>query len=1104
MPGSEKFLPLSGVSPIKLALLAQKARAEGEAILRADPIAIVGMGCRFPGAENPDAFWRLLRDGVDAVSEVPADRWSAEAFYDPDPAAPGKSVTRSGGFLPKIDSFDAEFFGILRREAERMDPQQRLFLEVATEALDHAGLPRDRLAGSRTGVFIASYHSDYAALLYQDLDRVDARTLTGSVHSVLANRLSYLLDLRGPSISIDTACSSSLVAVHLACQSLRYGESDVALAGGVSLMVTPDLMVALSKVGFMAPDGRCKTFDASADGFGRAEGCGVVVLKRFADAIADGDRVLALIRGSAVNQDGHSTVLSAPNGLAQQALIREALTNAQLAPGRIGFVEAHGTGTPLGDPIEVEALAATVGQIDERAGPCFIGAAKANLGHMEAAAGVGGLIKSVLVLQNEAVPPQVHFKSPNPHFTLEGTRLQVPTKLVSWPSGAVPRCIGTSGFGVGGTNAHVILEEAPRLGRPEQGALPDHQILPLSAQSIPALRALAQRWTDFLQTATEPHATLCAAAAQRRSHFGYRWAVTGSSVEALRDNLRAAMDTMEAAPPQRRAGPARTAFIFCGQGSQWAGMGRELLAGEPMFRNAVVAIDTALRSYTGWSLIEELEAPEERSRLQDTEVAQPAIFAIQVGLAALWESWGVIPDAVAGHSVGEIAAFHIAGILSLDDAVRIVWRRAQAMQAATGLGGMAAVALSEKEAAREILSFGDDLSVAAVNAPRSVVLSGRRDALDAVVADLSKRGVSCRPLLVNYAFHSAQMTPFAEQLTAALAGVTLNAPRIPVYSTVTGAPLAANELDIDYFGRNIRQPVRFADAATALLHDGFGAFVEMGPHPVLSASLAEIQADAGAEAVTIASLRRGRRDRETMLQAAAALYGAGVAPDWQAVQGGSAEVVDLPAYPWQRQRYWIETHPSAAPRQTTASGASNILGIQISSPGGDIFEASWPSTAPGWLADHRVGGRIVVPGAAMLDALWRVGREAIGHDGVQLADFIIHHPLVLLDGETSWQTSAALPKDGQCEVCLHQRIESLAGGKPSWRLIASANVSDGTFEPRASSAVHGSPLKLDYDAFARLGVAFGDAFRTVTSLTVGVGAAEAHLAATVGATRDGV
>ncbi len=1094
---SNNTIRLSDVSPIKLALLAQEARAESEKILRADPIAIVGMGCRFPGAENPDAFWRLLRDGVDAVSEVPADRWNAEAFYDPDPAAPGKSLTKSGGFLSAIDGFDADFFGILRREAERMDPQQRLFLEVATEALDHAGLPRNRLAGSKTGVFVASYHSDYAALLYKDIERIDARTLTGTVHSVLANRLSYLLDLRGPSISVDTACSSSLVAVHLACQSLRYGESDVALAGGVSLMITPNLMVSLSKVGFMAPDGRCKTFDASADGFGRAEGCGVVVLKRLADAVKDGDRVLALIRGSAVNQDGHSTVMSAPNGLAQQALIREALANAQLEPERIGFIEAHGTGTSLGDPIEVEAIAATVGQASGSTGPCFIGAAKANLGHMEAAAGVGGLIKSVLVLLNEAVPPQLHFRSPNPHFNLEGTRLRVPTTLTPWPSGAVPRCIGTSGFGVGGTNAHVIVEEAPKLAPAEEGPRPDAQILPLSGQSIPALRALMQGWIDFLPSAAAPHTMLCAAAAERRSHYDYRVAVTGSSAKALRDNLRAAIDAVDAAPPLRRTEAARTAFVFCGQGAQWAGMGRELFASEPVFRNEVVNIDAALRSYAGWSLIEELEAPEERSRLQETEVAQPAIFAVQVGLAALWKSWGVVPAAVAGHSIGEIAALHVAGVLSLSDAVRIVWRRAQAMQAATGLGGMASVALSEEEAVQEIRSWGDSLSVAAVNAPRSVVLSGRKDALEVVLAGLSERNVSCRPLLVNYAFHSAQMTPFADQLTATLEGVTLRAPSIPVYSTVTGARLTTSDLDIGYFSRNVRQPVRFADAAAAMLQDGIGAMVEIGPHPVLAASLAEIQAEADVDVAMATSLRRGRSERETMLQAVAVLYGAGAEMNWEAIQGGPAEVIDLPAYPWQRQRYWVETQAATTRLETAQSSDANILGARIASPGGDIFQATWPTAAPAWLADHQVGGNIVMPGAAMLDAIWRAGRDAIGHHGVLLSDFVIHQPLILSDAGTTWQTCASPPRDGRCEVRLHQRIESSEAGKPAWRLIASAEVSEGAPAPGDAPAIAGSQLTLDYDAFERVGVAFGDAFRTVTSLRVGDCVAEAHLKVTV-------
>ena len=463
--------PLTTISAIKLALMAKQVRAQAEQVLRGDPIAIVGMACRVPGGGNtPAEFWRLLRNGVDCVREVPADRWDGNAFYDSDPATPAKSATKCGGFLNRVDEFDADYFGILPREAERMDPQQRLLLEVAVEAIDDAGLPQVRLRGSRTGVYIASYHNDYAQLQYADLDAVEARTLTGTLHSVLANRLSYFLDLRSPSMSVDTACSSSLVAIHMACQSLRFGEINLAIAGGVSLMITPDLMVSMSKLGFMAPDGRCKTFDERADGFGRGEGCGIVVLKRLSDAISDSDRILAIIRGSAVNQDGRSTLLTAPNGPAQVTLIREALASAQVEPGRIGFFEAHGTGTVLGDPIEVEAIAETVGQASAGATLCLLGSAKANLGHLEAAAGVIGLIKAVLALRYEAVPPQVNYSKLNPHISLAGTRLSIPTSLTPWPAGPVPRCAAISSFGVGGTNANVIIEEAPNVARdPSRG-----------------------------------------------------------------------------------------------------------------------------------------------------------------------------------------------------------------------------------------------------------------------------------------------------------------------------------------------------------------------------------------------------------------------------------------------------------------------------------------------------------------------------------------------------------------------------------------------------------------------------------------------------------
>ena len=529
-------MPPSGTSAVKLALIAKQMRTRAAPALRSDPIAIVGIGCRLPGGANtPESLWRLLCDGVETAREVPSDRWNVDAWYDPDLSAIAKTVTKRGSFLDRIDNFDSDYFGITPREADRMDPQQRLFLEVAIEALDDAGLTQSQLAGTRTGVYVASYHNDYAQLQYGDPEAIDPRTLTGTLHSVLANRLSWFLDLRGPSVSIDSACSASLVAVHLACQSLRMGECDIAITGGVSLMIAPELLVSMSKVGFMAPDGRCKTFDALADGFGRGEGCSVVVLKRLADAIGDRDRILGVVRGSAVNQDGRSVLLAAPNGLAQEALIREALASAQLEPEHIGFVETHGTGTALGDPIEVEAIAATIGRAPESAGPCLLGSIKANLGHLEAAAGVTGLIKAVLALRHAAVPAQPNFHELNPHIKLTGTRLAVPKALTPWPEGKQPRCAAVSSFGIGGTNGHVILEEAPILPAAQTKVAGDAcYLLPLSAKRPAALRALAASWIDFLDVTPATLADLCHTATRRRTHYERRFAAVAVSKSELR------------------------------------------------------------------------------------------------------------------------------------------------------------------------------------------------------------------------------------------------------------------------------------------------------------------------------------------------------------------------------------------------------------------------------------------------------------------------------------------------------------------------------------------------------------------------------------------
>ncbi len=1103
---------LGDLSALKLALMAKKVRDEAQPVLLAEPIAVIGIGCRVPGGgDAPDRLWELVRAGVDAVREVPADRWDGDAWFDRDPAVAGKSATKWGGFIDRIDAFDPAFFGILSREAERMDPQQRLFLEVAIEALDDAGLPRERLRGSRTGVFAASYHDDYAHLQYADLEAIDARTLTGTLHSVLANRLSHFLDLRGPSLALDTACSSSLVAVHLACQSLRAGESDVALAGGVSLMVTPELMVALSKVGFMAPDGRCKAFDAAADGFGRGEGCGVVVLKRLADAVADGDRVLAVVRGSAVNQDGHSTVLTAPNGLAQRALIEEALARAHVEPSRIGYVEAHGTGTQLGDPIEVEALAATVGQPVAGAGTCFLGSVKSNMGHLEAAAGVVGLIKTVLVLRHEAVPPQARFVTLNPHISLDGTRLCIPTALVPWPPGARPRCAAVSSFGVGGTNAHIVLEEAPRL--PSRAPAPEvSRVLPLSAHGPAALRATAEAWTQFLPRTGAAPADLCYTAAERRTHQDHRLAVVGRTKEELCARLSGYLEGGEvqgvASGSRAASAPPRIAFVFSGQGPQWHAMGRELLAQEPVFRSALGACDELLRPLSGWSLLDELEKDEARSRLDQTVIAQPALFALQVALAALWRSWGITPASVVGHSVGEIAALQVAGALALPEAVRVVWHRARIMQEATGLGRMAQVALPGEAAAELVRPFDGRLSVAAVNAPRSSVLSGEDDALEAALAALSARGLSHRMLPVKYAFHSAQMAPFQLRLAEALGSVDRSAPMVAVYSTVTGALATAERFDATYFGRNVREPVRFASAIGAMAVDGHDLFLELGPHPVLGGAIAECLEAGGHAGRALASLRRGRCERDTLLEACAALYAAGCSPAWDAVQRGG-NIASLPAYPWQRKRYWIRPRPIAPAPSRPAAGGHPLLGTRLDAAGvrSRIFEGGWDGT-PAWLADHRIFGRLALPGAAALETLHAAAQAVLG-SGASIRGFTMERPLFLPEpgeGRARWQVVVTPAAPGHADLELHEpspRGELEEG----WRRVASATAE---VEPAPATQERGddegaaeaiAPATV-YARFAALGAEFGPAFRSLREIRRGEGVAEGWIELPEGSNAD--
>ncbi|WP_434042177.1 MULTISPECIES: type I polyketide synthase [Sorangium] len=908
---------------LKAATVIKELEARLRAVERekTEPIAIIGMGCRFPGgADDPERYFRLLEAGVDAVSEAPAGRFA----LDP----PGYDVLPWGAFLKEVDRFDAQFFGISPREAVKMDPQQRLLLEVAWEALEHAGIAADRLAGTRTGVFVGITTNDYQLLSAAGApEEQDAYAATGNGHCFPAGRLSYALGLEGPSLAVDTACSSSLVAVHLACQSLRAGESTLALAGGVNLILSQLITRLIEQLQALSPDGRCKTFDARANGFVRGEGCGVVVLKRLSDALADGDRVLALIRGSAVNQDGRSSGLTAPNLLAQQAMLRQALQSARVSPSDVGYVETHGTGTSLGDPIEVEALAGVLGQPRDDGSVCALGAVKSNIGHLEAAAGVAGLIKAVLAMQHGVIPANQHYRTLNPRIDLAGTPFVLPTQNLPWAAGGKPRIAGVSSFGLSGTNAHVVLQEPPApAAAAVAGALRSAVVVPLSARSPGALVALAQAYHRHLTEAPRDGAAsvhdIAATAAVRRSHHEHRAAIVARSTDELADALAAlASGASRPGIARGRANPAsrtRLAFVFSGQGSQWVGMGRALLATEPVFRAALEAVDAVVKQHAPFSLAGELAAPEASARLDQTEVAQPAILGIQIALSALLGAWGVAPDAVIGHSVGEIAAAYVAGVLSLEEAVRLAVIRGRIMQRATGGGKMASVSLSAADAARALEGVEDRLCVAAINDPGSVVLSGEAPALAELVERLGQRGVACRSLNVDYAFHSPQMTPLAGELIAALGPIARRRASLPMYSTVTGARVSGAELDAVYWARNMREPVQLARAVEAAIADQHRAFLEVAPQPALAGYLERCLAASAAEGHAIPTLRRGKDELRCLMQSVGALYACGAAVDFRRLYP-EGRFVALPTYPWQRQRYWLDPSPEPrAPRREAA------------------------------------------------------------------------------------------------------------------------------------------------------------------------------------------
>ncbi|MET0507014.1 MAG: type I polyketide synthase, partial [Burkholderiaceae bacterium] len=805
---------LANLSAKRLALLAAQQHDEIEATRQraCEPIAIIGVGCRFPGgADDPARFWSMLEQGVDGVCEVPADRWSIDAWFDPDPDRPGRMSARAGGFLSGVDQFDPAFFGIAPREALSMDPQQRMLLEVSWEALERAGIAPDSLHGSATGVFVGICNSDhFHRLLQRGSESIDAYLASGSAHSVAAGRISYTLGLQGPALSIDTACSSSLVALHQACRSLRSGESSLALAGGVNLMSSPETTIALSKAHMLAPDGRCKTFDATADGFSRGEGCGMLVLKRLGDAQASGDRILALIRGSAVNQDGRSGGLTVPNGPAQEAVIRAALKDGGLSADAIDYVEAHGTGTSLGDPIEVKALAGAYGagrRIDD---PLWVGSVKTNIGHLESAAGVAGVIKVVLALQQEQLPPHLHFREPSPHIDWERYPVRVAAQGRPWPRGSRLRRAGVSSFGFSGTNAHLILEEAPAgvdVAGPDRRSM---HCLPLSARSGPALAALCDAAAGALSAECPPRfADAAGTFGAGRAHFTERLAVVATDAAVATEALTAAAAGREHASLHRGTAVPGSApevvFLFTGQGAQYPGMARALYDGTAVFRDIVDQADRQLGADAdGLTLKRVLFDADGGTRIHETRWTQPALFAVEYGLARLWMSWGIEPAAVIGHSVGEYVAACVAGVFDFKAGLDLVAERGRLMGALPPGGAMAAVFAGEDVIAAAIGPLADRLSIAAVNGPDNVVVSGSQDAVDALLAILAARDIQGQRLFISIAAHSPLVVPALEPMRLCASRVAMAAPRLPVAWNLTGGkPLVGGAPDADYWTRHL-------------------------------------------------------------------------------------------------------------------------------------------------------------------------------------------------------------------------------------------------------------------------------------------------------------
>jgi acyl transferase domain-containing protein/NADPH:quinone reductase-like Zn-dependent oxidoreductase/acyl carrier protein/NADP-dependent 3-hydroxy acid dehydrogenase YdfG len=995
--------PTAIAGHLQARLTGQKTITSDPIGLRQDePIAIVAMSCRLPGnLRTPEQLWHHVETCGDAISAFPTDRgWDTDNLYHPDRNHPGTYYQREGGFLYDAADFDAERFGISPREALAAEPQQRIFLEIALEAFERSGISLDALKGSRTGVFVGATPQEYGPLLHTAGSDVAGHLSTGTQLSVVSGRVAYSFGLEGPAVTIDTACSSSLTAMHLACQSLRSGESSLALAGGVSIIAAPGIFVEFSRMHGLSADGRCKPFAAAADGFGASEGAGAVVLERLSDALANGHQVLAVVRGSAVNQDGASNGMTAPNGPSQERVIQAALTNARLSPDEVDVVEAHGTGTPLGDPIEAYALLATYGQGRER--PLWLGSLKSNIGHTQAAAGIAGVIKMVLAMQHGVLPKTLHVDEPTPHVDWTSGAVELLTEMRDWPDTGRPRRAGVSSFGISGTNAHVILEQAPPEPAPAGKGPCDVSLsaVPwvLSARTGDGLLAQAQRLLSHVQDHPELSAMdVGFSLATTRPVFQYRAGLVGTDRAELITGLQALVQAIPAADVvQGSGGNGKTCLLFPGQGSQWAGMGTELLQSSPVFAERMAECKQALATLVDWDLFHVLGDAE---ALQRVDVAQPALWAVMVSLAHLWRTWGIEPDAVVGHSQGEIAAACVAGALTLEDGARVVAVRSRIIgRALSGLGGMMSISLAETEVMAKIEKWDGRLFVAAINGPAAVVVSGDTQALSELAHLCKEDGVRIREIPVDYASHSAHVDDIRGELIEALSEIRPRSGEIPMWSTVTGDRIDTSIMDATYWVDNLRHTVQFESVMRTLLNSGYGLFIESSPHPVLTVGIQDTADVIGKELIAVGSLRRNDGGLARMLCSVAEAHVGATPVEWGKVfDGTSAKRVELPTYAFQHQRYWLDsTVPASGDAVKFGLDAIDhpFLGASVGSADSDgvVLTGRISLQTHPWLADHAVRGTVLLPGTALVEWAVRAGDEVAC---ATLEELTLQVPLVL-------------------------------------------------------------------------------------------------------------